>query len=61
MEPEAVKMSRDNIDHVERTAIISIAISMRRIADTVAGDSTHLDLVNGVMSAIESGIRSSKT
>lgn len=43
-------------DQASEVALMSIAISMRRIADEVCGSPERLSLVNGIMHAIEQGI-----
>lgn len=70
MEPEALKnvkgMHQDNsLFTVQSVAVVSIAISLKRIADEIAGvpyvrgtDNTgnRMGLVDGIMHAIEQGI-----
>ena len=56
MEQDAQLFS-DSVGDDGQVALMSIAISMRRIADVIEGDpSKKLGLVDGVMHAIEQGI-----
>lgn len=51
MEPKAFETGKSiadqtNVDTVNSVAVVSIAISLKRIADTICGDAEHTDLVN---------------
>lgn len=46
----------ENIYSIDARIQLSIAISLKRIADALAGDSMKLGVVDGVMSAIEQGL-----
>lgn len=65
LEPAAEELIRDvkalpseNMDFTvtHAASLVSIAISLKRIADEVCGDTEHISLVNGIMHAIEQGI-----
>jgi len=56
LEP-VVAEGAENLDLASR---LSIAISLKRIADEVCGGQERLSLVNGVMHAIEQGILSAR-
>lgn len=53
MEKEAMLLMEN---HPELVPITSIAISLKRIADAVCGDDSHLSLPNALCEAITSGI-----
>ena len=57
METGASKQVRHPNDSTE-VAIVSIAISLRRIADVICGDKDHMDLSSTIGNAIEQAILS---
>lgn len=54
LEPDVQNISAHNDMIIQ----MSIAISLRRIADVVAGDDRGLSFTDAIMAAIEQGIRS---
>lgn len=63
IEPIAANATHRELEDggMHETLLASIAMSLKRIADVLAGDDKHLDITNGIMQAIEQGIRSAQS